>query len=143
MWSGEILQPILSKLFITFSSSTPPSSLWGIPTMSRYSHLEYCPFVQHCCSKVTDLQDKRVLTFFVIDSLELSLVIVSDALGTSSRTLLLASLLASSSLLCRNKTIGIRSCLRRLSSELWVYDAMIQLLELSKKRLYGEVVNIN
>ena len=95
--------------------------------MSRHSRLEYCAFAQHCRFKVTNLLDNRVLTFFVIDSSELRLVMVSDKLRTSLRTLLLASLLASSSLLCRDKTIGIRSCLRSLSTESLVYDALFQL----------------
>ena len=85
--------------------------------MSKHSHLEYCAFAQYCHSKVTNLLDNRVLTFFVIDNSELSLVMLSDKLHTSFRTLLLALLLASSSLLCRDKTIRIRSCLRSLSSE--------------------------
>ena len=104
IWSGEILQPILSKISNTISSSTSPLTSQGMPTMSRHSCLEYCAFAQHCRSKVTNLLDNRVLAFFVIDSSELSLVIVSDKLRTSSRTLLLASLLASSSFLCRDKT---------------------------------------
>ena len=106
--------------------------------MSRHSHLEYCAFAQHCCSKETNLLDNRVLTFFVIDSSELSLVVVSDKLCTSFRTLLLASLLTSSSLLCRDKTIGIRSCLRSVSSESLVCDAIFQLDKLSKKKLQLE-----
>ena len=95
--------------------------------MSRHFRLEYCEFAQHCRSKVTNLLDNSVLTFFVIYSSELSLVIVADKLRTSSRTLLSASLLASSSLLCRDKIIGIRSCLRSLSSESLVYYAIFQL----------------
>ena len=57
--------------------------------MSGHSRLVYCAFDQHCRSKVTNLLDNNVLTFFVIDSLELSLVIVSENLRASSRTLLL------------------------------------------------------
>ena len=48
--------------------------------MSRHSRLEYCAFAQYCCSKVTNLLDNRVLTIFVIDSSELSLVVVFDKL---------------------------------------------------------------
>ena len=114
---GHLLQLDLSKIFNTISSSTSPLTSHGIPTMSRHSRLEYCAFAQHCHSKVTNLLDNRVLTFFVIDNSELSLVMVSDKLHTSSRTLLLALLLASSSLPCRDKTIRIRSCLRSLSNE--------------------------
>ena len=62
--------------------------------MSGHSRLEYCAFVMHCRSNVTNMLDNRVLIFFIIDSSELSLVIVSDKLRTSSRTLLLPSLLA-------------------------------------------------
>ena len=135
MCSGEILQPILSKIFSTFSSSISPLTLREMPKMSRHSRIEYYAFAQYCRSKETKLLDKRVLTCFVIDSSELSLVIASDKLRTSLRTLLLASLLASSSLLYWDKTIGIRSCLRSLSSELLVYDAMIQLVKLLNKKL--------
>ena len=77
--------------------------------MSRHSLLEYCAFAQYCRSKVTNLIDNRVLTLFAIDSSELSLVIVSDKLRTSSITLLLASFLASCSLLCRDETVGVVS----------------------------------
>ena len=81
--------------------------------MPRHSRLEYCAFAKHCRFKVTNLLHNKVLTFFVIGSSELNVVIVSGKLRSSSRTLLLAS----SSLLCRDKTIGIRSCLLSLSSE--------------------------
>ena len=84
--------------------------------MPRHSHLEYCAFAKHCRFKVTNLLHNKVLTFFVIDSSELNVVIGSGKLRSSSRTLLLALLLASSSLFCRDKTIGIRSCLLSLSS---------------------------
>ena len=127
IWSGQIMQPTLSKIFNTVSSSTSPITSRGMPAMSRHSHLEHCAFNQHCRSKVTNLLDNTVLTFFVIDSSELSLVMVYDKLHTSCRTLLLPSLLASSSLLCRDKTVGIRSCLRSLSSESLVYDVILQL----------------
>ena len=89
--------------------------------MSRHSRLEFRAFAQHFCSKITNLLGNNVLTFFVTDSSEFSLVIVSDKLRTSSRTLLLASLLASSNFLCKDKAIGIRSWLRSLSSESVVY----------------------
>ena len=72
-----------------------------MPSMSRR---EYWAFSYHCRSKVTNLLDNNVLTFFVIESSERSLVIASHKLSTSSRTLLLASLLASSCFLCRDKT---------------------------------------
>ena len=110
----------------------------GMPTMSGHSRLAYCAFDQHCRSKVTNLLDNNVLTFFVIDSLELSLVIVSENLRASSRTLLLTWLLASSSLLYREKTIEIRSCLRSFSSESLLYDATFQLDRLSNKKLHIE-----
>ena len=84
--------------------------------MPRHSRLEYCAFAKHCRFKVTNLLHNKVLTFFVIDSSELNVVIVSGKLRSSSRTLLLALLLASSSLFCRDKAIGIRSCLLSLSS---------------------------
>ena len=106
-----------------------------MPKMSRHCRIEYCAFAQYCRSKETNLLDKRVLTCFVIDSSELSLVIASNKLRASFRTLLLASLLASSSLLSWDKTIGIRYCLRSLSSQSLVYDAMIQLVKLLKKKL--------
>ena len=115
MWSGEILQPNLSKIFNT-SCSTSPLTSRGMPKMPRHSRLEYCAFAKHCRFKVTNLLHNKVLTFFVIDSSELNVVIVSGKLRSSSRTLLLALLLASSSLFCRDKTIGIRSCLLSLSS---------------------------
>ena len=157
----------LSNIFIF---SQLPSQ--GMPTMFRYSRLEYCAFVQHCCSKVTivyidyNLLDNRVhytkmkfsikdfiskynqirrklriwphllkkslmknfifcvviLVFFVIDSLKPSLVTVSDKLRTSS--FLVASLLVLSSLLCRDKQIRIRSCLKSLSRGFLVYNAI-------------------
>ena len=115
MWSGEILQPNLSKIFNT-SCSTSPLTSRGMPKMPRHSRLEYCAFAKHCRFKVTNLLHNKVLTFFVIDSSELNVIIVSGKLRSSSRTLLLALLLASSSLFCRDKTIGIRSCLLSLSS---------------------------
>ena len=112
MSSGEILQPNLSKIFNP-SSSTSPLTSQGMPKMPRHSRLEYCAFAKHCRFKVTNLLHNKVLTFFVIDSSELNVVIVSGKLRSSSGTLLLAS----SNLLCRDKTIGIRSCLLSLSSE--------------------------
>ena len=115
MSSGEILQPNLSKIFNT-SSSTSPLTSQGMPKMPRHSRLEYCAFAKHCRFKVTNLLHNKVLTFFVIDSSELNVVIVSGKLRSSSRTVLLALLLVSSSLFCRDKTIGIRSCLLSLSS---------------------------
>ena len=121
IWSGEIPQPILSKIFNIFSSSTSPLTSRGVSTMPRHSRLEFRAFTQHFCSKITNLLGNNVLTFFVTDSSEFSLVIVSDKLRTSSRTLLVASLLASSNFLCKDKAIGIRSWLRSLSSESLVY----------------------
>ena len=76
------MQPVLSKIFNTFSSSTSPLTSRGMPTMSRHTRLEYSAFAQHLFSKVTNLLDNRVLTFFVIDSSDLSLVIVSDKMRT-------------------------------------------------------------
>ena len=48
---------------------------------------------------------------------------------------MLTSLLGSSSLFCRDETVGIRSRLRRLPSELLVYDAMFQLDNLPNKKI--------
>ena len=109
IWSGEILQPILSKISNTFSFTSFSLILRGMATTVRHSRLEYWTFARHCCSNVNGLLENIVLTFFVTDSSELSLEIVSDKLGTSSRTLLLASLLASFSLPCGGKAFGVRS----------------------------------
>ena len=70
--------------------------------MSRHSRLEYSAFAQQCCSKVTNLLD---IDIFIIDSSELSLVLVFDKLLIYFRTLLLASLLALFTLLCRDKIL--------------------------------------
>ena len=88
IWSRKILQPILSKIFKTLSSSTSPLTSQGMTTVSRHSRPEYWVFAQHCRSKVINLLGNNVLTFFVMDSSDLSLVIVSDELRTLSRTLL-------------------------------------------------------
>ena len=54
-----------------------------MPTRSRHCHLEHWTFEYLGF-------DNNVLTFFVIDSLELSLALASDKLRTSTRNLLLA-----------------------------------------------------
>ena len=54
-----------------------------MPTMSRHCRLEYWTFEYLGF-------DNNVLTFFVIDSLELSLALASNKLHTSTRNLLLA-----------------------------------------------------
>ena len=123
-------------------------------TMSRYSRLEYWAFTQHCLSKVTYLVNNKLLTFFVIASSAYSFEKDSLNLPTSSRTVLSLSsnflyrdrtvlslssnllcrdrvaLSLSSNLLCGDRTIGMRSCLHNLSSELPVYVVIFQLLKL-------------
>ena len=83
-------------------------------TISRHSGLEYWAFPQHCLSKVDNLVNNEFLTFFVTAGSACSFEIDSLSLHISSRTVL--SLF--SNLLCRDRTIGIRSCLHSLSSEL-------------------------
>ena len=66
--SGEILQPSLPKIFKTFSFRTSPDISRGMPTISRHSHLEYWTFAQHRLSKVVNLVNNKLLTFFVTAS---------------------------------------------------------------------------
>ena len=96
----------------------------GMPTISRHSRLEYLAFTQHCLFKVVNLVNKKLLTVFVTASSACSFEIDSLSLSTSSRTVLSLS----SNLLCRDRTIGVRSCLRSLSSDLPVHVA-IQLIK--------------
>ena len=125
IWSGEISQPSFPKIFKTFSSRTSPDTSRGMLTISRHSRLEYWAFAQHCLSKVDNLVTNKLLTFFVMASSACSFWIHSFTLRTSSRTLLSLS----SDLLCRDRALGIRSCLRSLSSELPVYVAIFQLIK--------------
>ena len=62
IWSGEILQPSFLKIFKTFSSSTYPDTLQGVPTISRHSCLEYWTFAKRCLSKVVNLVNNKLLT---------------------------------------------------------------------------------
>ena len=127
----------------TFSSNAFPLTSREMRILSRHSRLEYWAFAQHCCSMVNNLFGNKVFTFFVIDSSDLSLVIASDRLPSSSRANV-RSFSASSNLLYENKRIAIGPCLRSLSSESLEYDAIFQLDKLSKKNLQiGEVVNQN
>ena len=96
-----------------------------MPTILRHSCLEYWAFVQHCFSKVVNLVNNKLLAFFVTASSACSFKIDSLSLRTSSRTVLSLS----SNLLCRDRTIGMRSCLRSSSSESPVYVAKFQLLK--------------
>ena len=123
--SGEISQPSFPKIFKTFSSRTSPDTSRGMPTISRHSRLEYWAFAQHCLSKVDNLVTNKLLTFFVTANSACSFEIEPLSLRTSYRTVLSLS----SNLLCRDRTIGIRSCLRILSSESPVYVAIFQLIK--------------
>ena len=82
--------------------------------MSRHFRLEYWAFSQHCLSKVVNLLNNNLLTFFVTASSACSFEIDPLSLSTSSRTVLSLS----SNLLSKDRTIAIRSCLRSVSSEL-------------------------
>ena len=62
--SGEISQPSLPKIFKTFSSRRSPDTWRGIPAISRHSLLEYWAFAQHCLSKLVNLVNNKLLTFF-------------------------------------------------------------------------------
>ena len=129
--SGEISQPSFPKIFKTFSSRTSPDTSRGMPTISRHSRLEYWAFAHQCLSKVDNLVTNKVLTFFVTASPACSFEIESLSLRTSSRTVLSLS----SNLLCRDRTIGIRSCLRSLSSESLVYVVIFQLIKVIKIKI--------
>ena len=119
------MQPSLPKIFKNFSSRTYPDTSRGMPTISRHSRLEYWAFAQHCLSKVVNLVNNKLLTFFVTASSACSFEIDSLSLHTSSRTVLFLS----SNFSCRDRTIGIRFCLHSLSSELPVYVAIFQLIK--------------
>ena len=106
--SGEMSQPSFPKIFKTFSSRTSPETSSGTPTISRHSRLEYWAFAQHNLSKVVNLVNNKLLTFFVTASSQCSCDTDSSGLRTSSKTVLSLS----SNLLCRVRTIGMRSCLR-------------------------------
>lgn len=67
VFSGEIMQPILSKTFVAFSSNTYILTARGMLSISRHCRLEYWAFVQHCCSMVINLLDNNQLKFFIIN----------------------------------------------------------------------------
>ena len=125
MGSEEISQPSFPKIFKNFSSRTSPDTSRGMPTISRHSRLEYWAFAQHYRSKVDNRVTNKLFTFFVTVSSACSFEIESLSLRTSSRTVLSLS----SNLLCGDRTIGMKSCLRSLSSESPVYVAIFQLIE--------------
>ena len=122
--SGEISQPSFPNIFKTFSSRTSTETSWGMHTISRHLRLEYWAFAQHCLSKVVYLVNNKLLTVFFTASSERSCDTDLLSLRTSSRIVLSLS----SNLLCRVRTIGMRSCLRSLSSESLVYVVIFQLL---------------
>ena len=123
--SGEISEPSFPMIFKTFSSGTSSDTWREIPTISRHYRLEYWAFAQHCLSKVVNLVNNKLLAFFVTANYACSFKIDSLSLRTSSRTVLSLS----SNLLCRDRTIAMRSCLRSLSSKSPVYFAIFQLLK--------------
>ena len=65
IWSGEVSQTSFPKIFKAFSSRTSPDTSRGMHTISRHSRLEYWTFTQHCHSKVDNLVNNRLLTFFL------------------------------------------------------------------------------
>ena len=56
--------------------------------MSRHSHLEYWAFAEHYLSKVVNLVNNKLLTFFVTASSECRFDTDSLSLRTSYRTVL-------------------------------------------------------
>ena len=88
IWSGEISQPSFPKIFKAFSYKTSPDTSLGMPTISRHSRLEYWKFAQHCLSKVVNLVNNKLSTFFVTASSVCSFEIDPLSLRTSSRTVL-------------------------------------------------------
>ena len=129
--TGEILELSFPKIFKTFSSRTSPDTSPRMPTISRHSRLEYWAFAQHCLSRVTNLVNNKLLTFYVTASSAYSFENDLFSLRTSSITVLSLSsnllcrdrtvLFLSFNLLFRDRTIGMRSRLRNLSSESPVY----------------------
>ena len=107
------MQPRFPKIFKTFSSRTTSDNSRWMPIISRHSRLEYWAFTQHCLSKVANLVNNKLLTFFVTASSAYNFENDSLSLCTSARTVLSLS----SNLLCRDRAIGMRSCLRNLPSE--------------------------
>ena len=123
--SEEILQPSFLKIFKTVSSRASPDTSRGMFMISRHSRLEYWSFAQHCLSKIVNLVNNKSLAYFVTGSNTYSFETVSLSLRTSCRTIFSLS----SNLLCRDRAIGMTSCLLSLSSESLVYHAIFQLLK--------------
>ena len=96
-----------------------------MPTISRHSLLEYWTLAQPYLSKVVNSANKKLLAFFVRASSACSFDIASLGLRTYSRTVLSLS----SNLFRRDRAIGMRSCLRGLSSEPPVYIVTLQSLK--------------
>ena len=115
IWSVSMLQPSLSNIPTTLSSSVSPFTSLVIPTISRHSLLEYWAFVQHWQSMSTSLLQSRLLTFFEIHASDWSLSNLSCNLWISSGNSVL-ELLVSSSLSCKDKAIRIKSFLYNLFS---------------------------
>ena len=118
-----------NQVFQRHLKLSPPELLQDtsqrMPTISRHSRLEYWAFAQHCLSKVVNLVNNKLLTFFVTASSACIFEIESLSLHCSSRTVLSLS----SNLFYRDRTIGIRSCLCSLSSASPVYVAIFQLIK--------------
>ena len=66
--SVGILNASFSKMATSFFSKASASTSPGMPTISRYSCLEYSAFNQQWRFIFTRLLDRRVLTSFVTDS---------------------------------------------------------------------------
>ena len=123
--SEEILQPSFLKSFKIVSSRASPETSRGMFMISRHSRLEYWSFAQQCLSKIVNLVNNKLLAYFVTGSSAYSFETDSLSLRTYCRTILVLS----SNLLCRDRTIGMRSCLLSLSSESLVYHAIFHLLK--------------
>ena len=73
IWSGEVSQASFPKIFKAFSSRTSPDTSRRMHTISRHSRLEYWTFTPHCLSKVDNLVNNRLLTFFLRPALHAAL----------------------------------------------------------------------
>ena len=111
---GEMLQPSFPKsfpsFFKTFFSKISPETSRGIPTISRHSRLEYWAFTPHCFTKAVNLVNSELRQANIRRGKKLGFQLSYRHPR-------------------RDRTMGMRFCLRSLSSESPVYVAIFQILK--------------
>ena len=131
----SIRQPTLSNIFKTFSSTSPSLTLWGEPTSSKHSHLQYCAFAQHWRSMEKSLLDSTEFTCLVTVSSDWNY----SKFSLNLRIWSIISLLAASLSICFYRTIEIRFFFSSLSEVSSVFFDIIEIF-ISYRRLVIKVV---